>query len=106
MNSKWKRPVIVPISEKSKKTNVITLNEGWKINLCPPENFTDVNLDDNQWQIVKVPGRVTNQGIYPNINTPYVYRNTFEIPKEFEDNRESWGFEIKVIWNQSRILNI
>ncbi|OXU15426.1 glycoside hydrolase family 2 protein [Sedimentisphaera salicampi] len=71
---------------------VISLNGVWKFSIDPPEKFWQKGLDTSDWADIKVPGECQMQGFPIKADTPFAYRQSFEVPEDFSGKKISLDF--------------
>ena len=76
----WKRPVWTPVPDGKG----ILLNEGWKVAVCPPADYTESSMDTEEWQEVMVPAELMALGYDIRRDKEYVYKRQLDIPKEWQ----------------------
>ena len=62
---------------------VIDLNGTWKVNINPPETFRDLEILDDSWKDIQVPGECMMQGFAIKHDKPFVYKKSISIPEDF-----------------------
>ena len=69
------------------KQPVINLNGTWKFTMNPPENFWENSVDFSAWSDIQVPGVCQMQGFAIKHDQPYVYKQQFDIPEDYNEKQ-------------------
>ncbi|MFC2096897.1 glycoside hydrolase family 2 TIM barrel-domain containing protein [Bacteroidota bacterium] len=64
---------------------IINLNGNWKVNINPPEEFWKLEVLNEEWKDIKVPGECMMQGFPIKHDKPFVYKKSIEIPGDYSD---------------------
>jgi len=81
-----------PIKVAGVKNPVISLNGDWKFSMTPPENFNENVVNIFEWSDIQVPGECQMQGFAIKHDQPYVYKQRFLVPGDFQ------GKQVKLIF--------
>lgn len=77
-------PETAQIEVRGVKHPEILLNGTWKFSMDPPERFWDNTIEFQNWSAIQVPGECQMQGFAIKHDTPYVYKNQFVVPKDYD----------------------
>lgn len=87
-----KRTRIIDFEVPGVKKPLISLNGTWKFSMSPAGNFWDDSVDFQNWSDIQVPGECQMQGFAIKHDKPYVYKQVFMIPEDFEGKRVYLNF--------------
>ena len=74
------------------KKPAINLNGIWKFTMNPPENFWEESVDFSAWSDIQVPGECQMQGFAIKHDLPYVYKQRFPVPVDFQGKQVKLNF--------------
>lgn len=74
------------------KNPVVSLNGTWKLSMTPPENFSENGVDISGWPDIQVPGECQMQGFAIKHDQPYVYKQRFLVPDDFQGKQVKLNF--------------
>jgi hypothetical protein len=72
---------------------VVNINGTWKINTNPTGNFWEVNVLNDEWKDIQVPGEVMMQGFPIKHDKTFVYKKQIKIPADFAGKEIKLQFE-------------
>ncbi len=62
---------------------IINLNGGWKINTNPSVEFWEMDILNEEWNDIQVPGECMMQGYLIKHDIPFVYKKRIDVPTDF-----------------------
>lgn len=77
MADTFERSYILPERQEGVKQNYISLNGTWQFRYSP----------QSEWTAIQVPGEAVMQGYAIEHDKPFLYKKTFDIPKDYQGRR-------------------